>query len=161
MRRTALALVLLALAAAFAAGCGGEEEVTPTPDTVSGSLPTETEPTETEPTETEPTETEPTDTEPTETEPTETEPTETEPPAEGDPVAGKQVFLGSSACGTCHTLSDAGTSGTIGPNLDETTLEEDDIEEQVREGGGGMPSFEGQLSDDEIEAVAEYVASQN
>jgi mono/diheme cytochrome c family protein len=74
-------------------------------------------------------------------------------------AAGRDVFV--AQCGSCHTLSDAGTSGTVGPNLDETTLEEDDIEEQVREGGGGMPSFEGQLSDGEIEAVAEYVASQN
>ena len=50
---------------------------------------------------------------------TETEETETAPPAEGDPVAGKEVFLGASACGTCHTLADAGTSGTVGPNLDD------------------------------------------
>jgi cytochrome c6 len=153
MRRTALALVLLALAAGFAAGCGGEEEVTPTPDTVSGSLPTETEPTETEPTETEPTETEPT-----ETEPTETEPTETEPSAEGDPVAGKQVFLGSSACGTCHTLADAGTTGTIGPNLDDSQPSVELAVDRVTNGQGGMPSFSGQLSEQEIADVSAYVA---
>ena len=159
MRRTALALVLLALAAAFAAGCGGEEEVTPTPDTVSGSLPTETEPTETEPTETEPTETEPTDTEPTETEPTETEPTETEPPAEGDPVAGKQVFLGSSACGTCHTLADAGTTGTIGPNLDDSQPSFELAVNRVTNGQGAMPAFSGQLSEQEIADVSAYVST--
>ena len=38
MRRAALALVLLVLAVAFAAGCGGEEEGTPTPETVTGRM---------------------------------------------------------------------------------------------------------------------------
>jgi cytochrome c oxidase subunit 2 len=33
-------------------------------------------------------------------------------------AAGKQVFLGSSSCGACHHLAEAGTSGAIGPNLD-------------------------------------------
>jgi cytochrome c553 len=158
MRRTALGLVLLALAAGFAAGCGGEEEVTPTPDTVAGSLPTETEPTETEPTETETTETETTETETTGTE-TETETTETEPPAEGDPVAGKQVFLGSSACGTCHTLADAGTTGTIGPNLDESKPSFELAVDRVTNGQGGMPAFSGSLSEQQIADVSAYVSS--
>ena len=35
----------------------------------------------------------------------------------GDPVAGKKLFQ--AKCGSCHTLADAGTTGTIGPNLDE------------------------------------------
>jgi len=34
----------------------------------------------------------------------------------GDAAAGKQLFK--DKCGTCHTLADAGTTGTIGPNLD-------------------------------------------
>jgi mono/diheme cytochrome c family protein len=38
--------------------------------------------------------------------------------AQGDPAAGKEVFT-SAGCTTCHTLADAGASGTIGPNLDE------------------------------------------
>ena len=154
MRRTALALVLLVLAVAFAPGCGGEEEVTPTPDTVSGSLPTETEPTETE---SEPTETEPTDTE---SEPTETETTtETQPPAEGDPVAGKEIFLGSSGCGTCHTLSDAGTSGTVGPNLDDAQPSFELAVDRVTNGQGAMPSFAGSLSEQQIADVATYVST--
>jgi cytochrome c oxidase subunit II len=33
------------------------------------------------------------------------------------PAAGKAVFTGSAACGSCHTLSAAGTTGTTGPNL--------------------------------------------
>jgi cbb3-type cytochrome c oxidase subunit III len=34
----------------------------------------------------------------------------------GDRIHGKQLFM--QGCGSCHTLSDAGTTGTIGPNLD-------------------------------------------
>ena len=38
-------------------------------------------------------------------------------PTVGNPVIGKQVFLKTS-CGTCHTFTPAGTSGKVGPNLD-------------------------------------------
>jgi mono/diheme cytochrome c family protein len=34
----------------------------------------------------------------------------------GDVSQGKQLFV--SKCGSCHTLADAGTAGTIGPDLD-------------------------------------------
>jgi mono/diheme cytochrome c family protein len=61
-------------------------------------------------------------------------------------------------CGSCHTLSAAGTSGQVGPNLDEIDLDAAEIEGVVREGRGTMPAFEGQLSDDEIAAVAAFVA---
>src|SRR5215204_5863547 len=69
---------------------------------------------------------------------------------------GAAVFA--SNCGTCHTLAAAGSDGTTGPNLDELMPDEETVEEQVRSGGGGMPAFEGQLSDEEIEAVATYVS---
>jgi sulfite dehydrogenase len=61
-------------------------------------------------------------------------------------------------CGSCHTLSAAGTSGSAGPNLDETRLDAAGIEDIVSNGVGSMPSFEGDLSDDEIAAVASFVA---
>ena len=73
--------------------------------------------TETTTTESETTTTETTETTTTESETTTTE-TATEPGPEGDPAAGREVFLGTAACGSCHTLSDAGTSGSVGPNLD-------------------------------------------
>jgi mono/diheme cytochrome c family protein len=38
-------------------------------------------------------------------------------PASVDLVKGKQLFM--SNCGSCHALADAGTAGTIGPNLDD------------------------------------------
>ena len=34
----------------------------------------------------------------------------------GDRIRGKELFV--KGCGSCHTLADAGTTGTIGPNLD-------------------------------------------
>jgi mono/diheme cytochrome c family protein len=37
-------------------------------------------------------------------------------PASVDLAKGKQLFVAS--CGSCHTLEEAGTKGTIGPNLD-------------------------------------------
>ena len=33
-------------------------------------------------------------------------------------AAGKKVFLGAGGCGACHTLKDAGATGTVGPKLD-------------------------------------------
>jgi mono/diheme cytochrome c family protein len=75
---------------------------------------------------------------------------------EGGGADGEAVFT--SNCGSCHTLSAAGTSGTTGPNLDDLKPDEATVEQQVRNGGGGMPAFEGQLSDAEITAVATYVA---
>jgi cytochrome c551 len=76
---------------------------------------------------------------------------------EAAPAAdGKAVFT--DTCGGCHTLSAAGTSGSTGPNLDDVSLDAGAVEGIVRDGRGGMPSFEGNLSDDEIAAVAAFVA---
>ena len=61
-------------------------------------------------------------------------------------------------CADCHTLAGAVASGTTGPNLDQVKPSQEEVAQQVREGGGGMPSFREQLSDEEIEAVAQYVA---
>jgi cytochrome c2 len=158
MRRTALLVVLLVAAFGLAAaGCGQEQEQTATPETVEGTTTTDT--TETDTTETETTETETTDTETTETQTTETETTTTTPAAEGDPAAGKEVFLGSSACGGCHTLADAGTTGTVGPNLDETMPDSALVVDRVTNGQGGMPSFSSTLSEQQIADVAAYVSS--
>jgi mono/diheme cytochrome c family protein len=51
-----------------------------------------------------------------------------------------------------------GTEGEVGPNLDDSSLSADEVESIVRDGRGGMPSFDGQLSDAEISAVAALVA---
>jgi mono/diheme cytochrome c family protein len=70
---------------------------------------------------------------------------------------GKAIFTEN--CAGCHTLADAGASGEVGPNLDDAKPEKDAVVTMVSSGKGAMPSFEGQLSEDEIEAVAEYVSS--
>lgn len=75
----------------------------------------------------------------------------------GEPaVNGQTVFTDS--CGGCHTLSAAGTSGASGPNLDGVGLDAPAIEAIVSGGRGGMPAFGGDLSEQEIAAVAEFVA---
>jgi mono/diheme cytochrome c family protein len=71
-------------------------------------------------------------------------------------AAGREIFVAN--CGSCHALSDAGTSGAVGPSLDGLGLDVATVETQVRNGGGGMPAFEGQLTDEEIAAVSSYVA---
>jgi mono/diheme cytochrome c family protein len=71
---------------------------------------------------------------------------------------GKAIF--SSNCAACHTLAAAGTSGTVGPNLDEAKPDEALVKERVTNGMGVMPSFKGKLTDAQIAAVAKFV-SQN
>jgi cytochrome c oxidase subunit I len=73
-------------------------------------------------------------------------------------AAGKQVFV-SAGCGGCHTLKDAGSGGTVGPNLDEAKPSVALITQRVTNGAGPMPSFKGQLSAAQIAAVAKYVSS--
>ena len=112
-----------------------------------------------EPTAPTPTETTGTETTATETTGTETSTTEPTTPAQGDPVAGKEVFLGTSGCAGCHTLADAGSTGTIGPNLDDLKPSHDAVVAQVTNGGGGMPAFGDSLSEEQIQDVAAYVSS--
>jgi cbb3-type cytochrome c oxidase subunit III len=81
----------------------------------------------------------------------------------GKPVANKQSTNGkdifNANCGSCHTLKDAGTSGTVGPNLDQLKPNEARVERQVINGGGAMPAFKGTLTPTQIKAVATYVSS--
>ena len=129
-----LALLVTVVALAFAAGCGGGESSSPAPETVEGTVPAQ--------------------------------PTETGGGTEdgggggvtGDPTAGKEVFA-SAGCGSCHTLSDAGATGTVGPDLDSSTIDEAAVVTQVTNGGGGMPPFSGSLSEQQIADVAAYVVS--
>ena len=82
---------------------------------------------------------------------------EDEPQPTGGTGGGETVFVEN--CGTCHTLGAAGTSGQVGPSLDEVSLAAPEVEATVEEGRGGiMPAFGGNLSAGEIAAVAEFVA---
>jgi mono/diheme cytochrome c family protein len=79
-------------------------------------------------------------------------------PANASPAAGAKVF-GAAGCGSCHTLAAAHASGSFGPNLDETRPDFETVRAKVESGGGGMPSFGGQLSDQQIDDVAAFVAA--
>ena len=80
-------------------------------------------------------------------------------PGGGMPTSGKDIFT--SKCGGCHTLADAGTSGTVGPNLDDSKPPKAKVVDRVTNGKGGMPAFgkTGQLTPAQIQAVADYVSS--
>ena len=83
--------------------------------------------------------------------------TTTEAPA-GDTAAGKQVFE-SAGCVACHTLEDAGSTGTVGPNLDDAKPPATLVVTRVTEGAGAMPSFKDKLTEQQIQDVAAYVSS--
>jgi cbb3-type cytochrome c oxidase subunit III len=70
---------------------------------------------------------------------------------------GKDIFTAN--CGSCHTLADAGTSGTVGPNLDQLKPPFAIVQHQVINGGSVMPAFKGTLTPAQITAVAKYVSS--
>lgn len=63
----------------------------------------------------------------------------------GDRLAGKELFT--AKCGSCHQLADAGTPGTIGPNLDYAFY-------QYRVDASGAdpddPDFQARLADPDV-----------
>lgn len=83
-------------------------------------------------------------------------PPKPKPPAGGG-TDGNAIFA-SAGCGGCHTFADAGSNGNIGPNLDESNPTKELALDRITNGQGGMPAFKGQLSQEQIRAVAEYVS---
>src|SRR5918999_2496995 len=89
----------------------------------------------------------------------------------GGGTDGKTLFTDAAeptACGSCHTLADAGTTGTTGPNLDDTLAgqsEEEiresivDPEAQITEGfqPGLMPRYGDSLSEEQVDALVQYL----
>ena len=71
---------------------------------------------------------------------------------------GKKIFLEQGNCAMCHTLLDAGSDAYIGPNLNEIKPDIMRVITAVTNGIGVMPSYQGELSTEEIEAVAYYVS---
>jgi mono/diheme cytochrome c family protein len=88
-------------------------------------------------------------------------------------TTGEQIFT-AAGCAGCHTLAKANASGTIGPSLDELAQvageQEGTPEDFVRESlldpdavvaegfqAGVMPSFEGRLNDEQLQALVEYL----
>ncbi|MCI0636617.1 MAG: c-type cytochrome [Actinobacteria bacterium] len=78
-------------------------------------------------------------------------------PDEPGPADAEAIFADN--CATCHTFAAAGSTGTIGPNLDESRPSQELAVDRVTNGQGAMPAFEGTLSPEQIRAVAEYVAT--
>jgi mono/diheme cytochrome c family protein len=74
----------------------------------------------------------------------------------GDPAAGTKIFT-QAGCVGCHTLAAAHATGTVGPNLDQAKPSYELVTGRVTLGKGVMPSFKGQLSDQQIADVAAYV----
>jgi cbb3-type cytochrome c oxidase subunit III len=80
------------------------------------------------------------------------------PPDDGQAATdGKAIFT--TNCGGCHTLADAGTTGTIGPNLDQSKPPKTLVVDRVTNGKGAMPPFKSTLTEAQIQAVADYVSS--
>ena len=148
-RRTALALFVLGLAVVALAGCGGGEEAAPLPETVEGTV-GEAE------TEAEETETEGGETQTGETEAEETTEEGGGGGAQGNAEAGATIF-NEQGCGGCHVLEAAGSSGSVGPNLDESQPDLELIVDRVTNGKGVMPAFRDELSEEEIQNVSAYV----
>jgi mono/diheme cytochrome c family protein len=129
MRRTHVAaLLLVAATGLLAGGCLDGTEQTATPDKVVGELPVAT------------------------------TPAAEDLPAlklTGDAAAGKAVFT--TNCGGCHTLADAGTTGNVGPNLDDSKPSTELIVTNVTNGKGAMPPFGESLTAQQIADVAAYI----
>ena len=121
-RRPLFAAVSVLALALGVAGCGSGTTVSPTPETVIGSVPKGP----------------------------------TLVAKRGDPTVGKAIFA-SKGCGSCHTLKAAGSSGTIGPNLDQKKPSLALAVTRVTNGKSPMPSFKGQLSPKQISDVATFV----
>ena len=79
------------------------------------------------------------------------------PPPQARLRLGAQVFTAN--CARCHTLAAAGARGTTGPNLDTIRLPGFFAEQQVRNGSGTMPGFQGKLTDAQIQAVVVYLVA--
>jgi cbb3-type cytochrome c oxidase subunit III len=78
-------------------------------------------------------------------------------PASANTTDGKTIF--ETNCSSCHTLKAAGSTGTIGPNLDSLapSLTLAIVTRQVENGGAVMPAFKGQLTPQQIDSVAKFV----
>jgi mono/diheme cytochrome c family protein len=86
---------------------------------------------------------------------------------------GEQIFT-AAGCAACHTLSKANANGTVGPDLDELAQaageQQGSPEDYVRESlidpdavtaegfqSGVMPSYDGRLNDEQLQALVEYL----
>ena len=71
---------------------------------------------------------------------------------------GRVIFLEKGNCAACHALSDAASDSNIGPNLNQIRPDINRVMVAVTNGIGVMPAYQGELTEEEIEAVAHYVS---
>jgi mono/diheme cytochrome c family protein len=71
-------------------------------------------------------------------------------------AAGRALFV-SAGCGSCHTLADAGTSGRIGPDLEQAHPDYQLALRRITDGGDGMPSFDRTLTQAQIRTLGHYL----
>jgi mono/diheme cytochrome c family protein len=109
------------------AGCGSQGVSSPTPNTVIGTV----------------------------TSQTTTFPVVPAFHAHGNATKGKAIFLAN--CGSCHVLAAAHTTGTVGPDLDSLKPDYQAATAQVTNGGAQMPPFKDKFSTQQIADVAAYV----
>ncbi len=76
-------------------------------------------------------------------------------------AAGRKLFnqTATPQCAVCHTLKDAGSEGAIGPVLDELKPDARRVATALRNGLGVMPSYRETLTEEQIDALALYVAT--
>ena len=129
MRHRAVIAAAAVLGVIALAGCGSEGVVSPTPETVVGTIAT-----------------------------TPSFPIVPAFHLKGDPKKGAAVYK-SAGCGNCHTLQAAHSTGTVGPNLDTLKPDYRTVTAQVTNGGAAMPSFKSTLSTQQIADVAAYVVT--
>jgi mono/diheme cytochrome c family protein len=127
--RRVVLIVFSCAVALLLAACGSEGVTSPAPKTVVGTLPQ-----------------------------AQQEPATAAFKLKGVPTAGKAVF-GKAGCGGCHTLAAAKSTGNVGPVLDDAKPDYRLATSRVTNGKGVMPSFKGQLSDQEIADVAAFVVT--
>jgi mono/diheme cytochrome c family protein len=70
---------------------------------------------------------------------------------------GRQLFTDWS-CGACHSLADAQGEGHVGPAFDgNANLDKAFAVDRITNGSGPMPSFGGQIADEDIALLAAYI----
>jgi mono/diheme cytochrome c family protein len=75
---------------------------------------------------------------------------------EGEAADGEAIWA-EAGCGGCHTMEAAGSSGSVGPNLDDSQPSRELTIDRVTNGRGAMPPFKDSYSEEQIAAVADYV----
>ena len=85
----------------------------------------------------------------------------TAPPAGVQASGGNTEAVGlfNEACAACHTLTVAGATGAVGPDLDDAAFTEQRVLTAIQNGAGGGAMAGGLLEGANAEAVAKLIAT--